>query len=398
MASKWYKLRRFVARTFKSGEPSPEQVQGEEVVVSERRRRHLLSQIAGLDDELRRIQRSIGPATVYDESPVSPTLARSVVRARDIRYKASLLAVELRRGRSDEVRDTPRQPIAPREIIETARDLLQYNGLEELAPREIVEQAVGHLLEGSTEERRDSIGLLRALHSEAVVPVLKAALTFDDDWIRVECNGALADFGEQRAVAELMDLLESQNPRLRIAAMRGLNGLNVQGALLSCVRSLADQHPEVRRMAVTFLGWHRSPQTIGALAVLLKDEKTAVRVAAAEALGQIESDKTIFPLIRALGDGKSEVRRAAKQVLEQALAGSVDIDPDADFSEIWPRIDALIAWWAESRANGQPWTLQDRIDISLDESTLVGREVVPLFARRALAGQDSSTRAHVGGR
>ena len=179
MASKWYKLRRFVARTFKKNEPSPEQVQGEEVVVSERRRRHLLSQIAGLDDELRRIQRSIGPATVYDESPVSPTLARSVVRARDIRYKASLLAVELRRGRSDEVRDAPRQPIAPREIIETARDLLQYNGLEELAPREIVEQAVGHLLEGSTEERRDSIGLLRALHSEAVVPVLKAALTFD---------------------------------------------------------------------------------------------------------------------------------------------------------------------------------------------------------------------------
>lgn len=388
MAKNWIKFKRFVARSFKTGKPPAPQPPppAGEVAVSDRRRRHLISQIASLDGELLRIQRAIDSGV--DDERFASLLARQLVRARDVRYKQSLLRIELERGRpcrrpSADSRDVdPGVRPPPREVIESVRELLQTRALDKVAPPELTAEAMGHLLEGSAEKRREAVGFLRALHCEDTLPVLQAALAFDDDWIVVECTGALADFGEKRAVEVLTELLEAPNPRLRTAALRALNGLNAELARKACLRGLADGSPEVRRTATTFLGWHRSPRTAGALAVLLKDEVPAVRVAASEALGQIESDKAILPLIRALGDPAIEVRRAAKEGLDHALRGPIEIQAGATVDEVWPRVDALIEWWAEARAGGPPWRLPDRAELAEIESHLAEREVVPLFARR----------------
>jgi len=416
MAKNWIRFKRFVARSFGTGNPpAPPTLPppSEDLAVSDRRRQHLITQIAGLDQELRRIQRAIDSGA--DQDHFASLLVRQVVRARDVRYKRSLLRIELERGRpgrrpcADPRHADPDMRLAPREVIVTVRELLRSRALEKVAPPELTAEAMGHLLEGSAEERREAVGFLRALHCADAIPVLQAALAFEDDWIVVECTGALADLGEKRAVDALTGLLEATNPRLRTAALRALNGLNAGLARKACLRGLADGDPEVRRTATTFLGWHRSPQTAGALAVLLKDEAPAVRIAASEALGQIESDKAILPLIRALGDPEIEVRLAAKQGLDHALTGPIEIQAGATVDEVWPRVDALIEWWAEARASGPPWRLPDRAELAEIESHLAEREVVPLFARRdprlvvgsrsmgALAGgQDSRLSSGVG--
>jgi HEAT repeat protein len=125
-----------------------------------------------------------------------------------------------------------------------------------------------------------------------------------------EAAETLARIGEKSD--RLLDLLKSDNWRVRADAARAVGGLKDDRAvrrLTSSVRE--DEHGEVRGNAALALGLMKEKRAVRALVRALKDEDAIVRKSAASALGMIGASSAGEALAALLADSEAEVRMAA---------------------------------------------------------------------------------------
>lgn len=386
MAKRWSEFKRFVAGPFRRKRESRSVAQQEAPTTEERRHHHLQGQVAVIDRELLVLARAISAKRDPEDAAAALVIRRGLVRARDLRYKASLLEAEVERGSTGEdlaaraSENATREIHVPRGVRRAAEKALATAEFGKRSQRTTFVRAIGHLLGPSPRQRLRAVESLRRLRSPASVPLFKAALAIDDDPLRIKCLEALAELGTPCALDDVNDLLISPNHLLRLAALRALSRIAAGDAIPTCIGCLADKNSEVRRSAAAMLGWIGARQAGSALAVMLRDEEAKVRTATAETLGLLGSEQEIYALIRAIGDEEVSVRRAAKIALDRILASRIDLDVEQGMAALMPQVDALVSWWIKARVSGEPWRVPANLENADDRGK--GLEVVPLFTNR----------------
>jgi HEAT repeat protein len=171
---------------------------------------------------------------------------------------------------------------------------------------------------------------------EAVVSELVSAATSDDDpRVRAAAVDALDLHGPgaiERLVAELTgrdlgsgaewvtarafaDVLDAEQPELRMAAAAGLGRVGDTDATPVLVDRLDDPSARVRARAARACGRIGDPRAAGPLGRCHDDPSTDVRHAVADALGSITTQEAREGLVRLADDDSESVRRAAVDAL-----------------------------------------------------------------------------------
>jgi len=133
------------------------------------------------------------------------------------------------------------------------------------------------------------------------------------------CYGNTAATDPNAAAARLIELLQDEDPRIRLTAAQALGKIAAPDTAGALLRSLDDADPSVRAMSAWALG--RLGEAVLDPAGLelvnrLDDPSPAVKLAAAEALGEIGGTQTIVELLtERLRHADVESRRAAVRAL-----------------------------------------------------------------------------------
>jgi HEAT repeat protein len=132
---------------------------------------------------------------------------------------------------------------------------------------------------------------------------------------------SLAELGERTSLPRLVELLQHDDPGVRVSAAAAVGRLATpedSEAVQGLVAAMDDLIPGVRQVAAQALGRVGSPAAAAPLAARLrrKDEYLLVRRAAAWSLGKLGPDATaIEALTMALTDRDGQVRQIAAQGL-----------------------------------------------------------------------------------
>jgi HEAT repeat protein len=132
--------------------------------------------------------------------------------------------------------------------------------------------------------------------------------------------------------------LESDDPQVRIDAIRMLGLARAEGAGTALVSALADADPAVSMAAAQALGRLNSPATANALLVSLDYPDAQVRLGAARALGWMKIEAAVDPLRAMLLNGEgAEISTAAEALgrigsppaIDALLVALADVDMTA---------------------------------------------------------------------
>jgi len=188
------------------------------------------------------------------------------------------------------------------------------------------------------------LGATEAGERETVIDALVAAVKDDaDEGVRAAAIDALDHHGQaslERVVEELADedlasaadwvaarafaeVLDDDQPELRMAAATGLGRVGDPSVTAALVERLSDPDARVRARSALACGRIGDPRAVEALESRLRgDPDIDVRAAAAEALGEIGTDAALGVLLAADRDDSESVRRVVADALGQF--GSVD--------------------------------------------------------------------------
>lgn len=362
MVASWNQIKGFLTKPFHPKEtehPLPDTSS----YSNDRRRRFIKRQIVDLEEEIREIQKGLGWATEIAGTEITFDIRQRLTRARDLRYKASLLRAELGRSFPAESKrfekETPDAPCAeapPPRVAEMANQLLESTVFVNRSQRMIFERSVTDLLSSSAYKRRAAIKNIGDLRLPEAAPLLKAALIFQDENIQIKCLEALVEINADGIIEELEQRLDSRSGRVRFAALRCLFNLRSDSIYFACLQALADSSADIRRGAIRFLALLGEKQSAPAIGVLLRDEDTEVRVTAARALGSLGAEQTVYMLIRALEDEEIVVREASKDALVRILDRPLHIDLKTEPALLSQTTAGLLKWWTEVRPRGGPWS------------------------------------------
>jgi HEAT repeat protein len=153
------------------------------------------------------------------------------------------------------------------------------------------------------------------LKAELGVGGLIEALQSENPDLRIEAMRALRETGPD-AVDQLIGAIGYRNWDVRWRAAFILGGLGDRRAVEPLIRALTDPDVEVRTYAAEALGKLKDPAALEPLIAALQDEGRYVREGVAEALGKIEDPIAVKPLITALDDPDDGVREKAARALE----------------------------------------------------------------------------------
>ena len=186
-----------------------------------------------------------------------------------------------------------------------------------------IEKQKARLNAAETEDRRDAVLRLGALHrteaSRAAVPALSDASPI----VRVTAAAAVSSLPVDEGVSVLKPLLSDKDPFVRQEVAYALGNFRSQNAVPLLVERLrSDKVSGVRGAAAVALGMIGDETAVLPLAQLFslgkkKSENEFVVRAAAHSLGQIRSRSAVPPLIAALANDSlpQDVRREAAQSL-----------------------------------------------------------------------------------
>lgn len=211
---------------------------------------------------------------------------------------------------------------------------------------------------------------LLALQDARVIPVLTAALAYDEAEIRNRAVEIMVSYPHVEMVSALLDLLKEDDQVARAAAVYVLGkvgGLDVPALLAALVSPVRAMRSGVSK-AVGELGPALAqPEVLAALMQGLQDEDHRVRTRAAQALGKLEAVDAIPALEQCLlKDSARRVRwRAAEalRVLDARTAQSAFIAAmtDAYSSVRLECIRALASWKVSESIPHIAEALQDEI-------------------------------------
>jgi HEAT repeat protein len=151
---------------------------------------------------------------------------------------------------------------------------------------------------------------------------------------------ALAKTEDPRALVPVLTLLGSDDPTLRVRAIRALEGLVRPGGRGSdvLILALSDKNEEVRARAASYLGRMGSHAAVNPLIALLgKESSVEVKKAAALALGEIGDERATPVLLKTFRSGGRALHSACANALselrdEKAIAELIDISNDKAFA------------------------------------------------------------------
>jgi HEAT repeat protein len=385
MTSHLSKARRILSFPFRWKKAKTFQASGlnQEQACDDQRHFTLIQQIEAIDDQIVELKKNLRTELEKNDNRISYQTSMIFTRARDLRFKRSLLEAELQRHQKSithfeqstvEGRKTNlAQPTAV--FFEVAESLLSKMKASQHPKYSIYSTAIQQLSGEDPTSRLSAIRTLEKIKLPESVIILKASLTIQEDTLQVAILSALVKLRPSCTYVVLDEFWYSPVKKLRIAAFRGQYGLASKNFPSICLSCLIDSSPELRRMAVTFCNWLKLEESIGPLIILLKDENTEVRLAAIKALGELKAEQAVYMLIRTLRNDNLTIRRAAREALGNILSMPIEIDIE-NSANLFSQVTALLKWWTLSRMEGPPWSLPESL-LTADYS-----EITPLIQKR----------------
>lgn len=163
-----------------------------------------------------------------------------------------------------------------------------------------------------------AITLGKIKDERAIKPLIK--LLTDEEWeVESAATSALVEIGES-VVEPLIEILQDENEDvfLQMKVIAVLAGIKDERAIQPMIQALKEK-PELQADLGYNLGLMGKP-AVEPLIQLLNDDDPEVRVRAAEALGRLGDDRAVGPLTDALNDRDETVRVFAKMGLKSIEA------------------------------------------------------------------------------
>lgn len=142
-------------------------------------------------------------------------------------------------------------------------------------------------------------------------------LSSDDPVIRLAAIESVGDINNPQGVDVLVAASGDLNPQLRIGALEALAAQEDESVVGSIEPYLYDQDWEVRVAAIVALVELESEQAIHSLAGLLSDPDVRIRHYAVNALGDIGGEYAISYLMQARYDPDETIRANAESILSE---------------------------------------------------------------------------------
>jgi HEAT repeat protein len=150
----------------------------------------------------------------------------------------------------------------------------------------------------------------------AVEPLL-SMLSDESIEVRRAATFALGQIKDERALHSLIAQLRDESPQARLFATMALGQFGDQVIIEPLLQRLHDDSSQVRLFAVFALAEFQDDRVVEALLLQLKDHSSDVRAAAAGALGSVENARVVDHLINLFQDDSADARRAAAMALGQ---------------------------------------------------------------------------------
>jgi len=181
------------------------------------------------------------------------------------------------------------------------------------------------LASGEDEGREAAALALGPFGSEAIQPLadLLAGGDADTRWWSAR---ALAEIGGEEATPLLVATLADADPDVRACAALALGRIRAGEAAPDLAACLADESTFVAEIVADALSLIGEP-AVEALAAMLDAEDPRVRLMAVRALARIRSQQAIGPLFGVLEDSSYLVRYYAQDALEALGVGMVFLKP-----------------------------------------------------------------------
>lgn len=126
---------------------------------------------------------------------------------------------------------------------------------------------------------------------------------------------ALENEPANRALIELMPMLSSDDPVIRLAAIESVGDINNQVIVPVLAAALNDPNPQLRVAAIEALASQEDATLAGSIEPYLYDPEREVRLAAIEAIAELEYESSVYALAGLLSDPDSRIRARAVQAL-----------------------------------------------------------------------------------
>lgn len=117
------------------------------------------------------------------------------------------------------------------------------------------------------------------------------------------------------AFGELLPMLSSEDPVIRLAAIEALGDMALPAALPALMAASNDPSPQLRIAALEALAAHADPLVAASIEAHLYDHEREVRLAAIDALADLESGISVHSLAGLLSDQDAAIRHHAVYAL-----------------------------------------------------------------------------------
>lgn len=140
------------------------------------------------------------------------------------------------------------------------------------------------------------------------------------DWLKILYPelariSELEDDPAAMALAELVPMLASEDPAIRLAAIESVGDMTIAAALPVLTMALDDPDPQVRVIALEALASRDDEAVTGSIEPCLYDEEPEVRLAAIDTLAALEAKTAVYALASLLSDPEVSIRRHAVDAL-----------------------------------------------------------------------------------
>lgn len=182
-----------------------------------------------------------------------------------------------------------------------------------------VKAAVAALDSHNAEERRSALKSLAQMNHPAAYAALVGAVQHTARDVRVDAAFMLAkqtSHKEPAAVPGLLDALDDEDIRVRIAACKALGDIAAPNAVPALLHILNKDNDNDLRWAATSALGKMGVAAVPGLIQALQDEDWKVRRSAADALWGLREPSAVPGLVEALFDKNDVVRQAANGAIE----------------------------------------------------------------------------------
>jgi hypothetical protein len=331
--------------------------------------------ISGYEKRIKGLYYEIGKTGAKTEDIESPLAAEPVKKLiSDVReYEKEIKRLE---NRIHEIRDVKKEEarrrkekkavakvaaekpkITEEQVIKTVLSCIEKSVkqavFESSSERAIFDKVATDLLDSEMEIKIMAAAELGKIGNEAAMPILIAAVGFDNLDLTSEIINSLTSIGALGAISLFKEKISDSQYRIRIGCLRGLHKLaDDEDAIPLLTEALKDPHPEVRRTAATFLGWKDITDAVPALMQCLRDEEVKVRKAAVSALANIKDEASVPALIKVLGDKNLEIREKALESVCIISGEEIEFDVHTSGKALKKAVEELRGWW-ENRMLGE---------------------------------------------